>query len=270
MFVAAELRAGRWPLWVSGQYAGKPVLQWPWLSPLSIMLAAIPSPMVLAWHQLLAAIIAGAGFYLFCRRALGVGFWPAVITAWNYPMTGFFVFWLGYPTSAPVYWLPWLLLAVDRWFANPTGEEWPRSPWRPARCCAIGSSTSPRRYSSSAASTDYGGPTKPTASNVCDVRRARRRSSPSPGWLLGFSLAAPYVMPIVEYASSGARTAERAAGFEERAPGGLGALPLLVLPDLNGSTRKVATHCRPLPGRKHVRGVCGPRGDTLPGASRLA
>ena len=43
-----------------------------------------------------------------------VSFWPAAITAWCYPMTAFFIFWQGYPTCASIYWLPWLLLTVDR------------------------------------------------------------------------------------------------------------------------------------------------------------
>ena len=72
------------------------------------------SPVVLAWTQLLAAIVAGLGAYLFCRRVLAVSFWPAAIAAWCYPLTGFFVFWQGYPTGLPVYWLPWILLAVDK------------------------------------------------------------------------------------------------------------------------------------------------------------
>ena len=45
---------------------------------------------------------------------LAVSFWPAAIAAWCYPLTGFFVFWQGYPTGLAVYWLPWILLAVDR------------------------------------------------------------------------------------------------------------------------------------------------------------
>ena len=69
---------------------------------------------MLAWSQLLAAIVAGLGAYMFSRRVLGVSFWPAAIAAWCYPLTGFFVLWQGYATCLPVVWLPWILLAVDR------------------------------------------------------------------------------------------------------------------------------------------------------------
>jgi hypothetical protein len=245
MFVASELRAGRWPLWVPGQFAGKPVLHWPWLSPLPILLAAIPSPVVLAWHQLLAAIIAGAGFYLFCRRALGLRFWPAVITAWCYPMTGFFVLWLGFSTCAPVYWLPWLVLAVDGVVRKPS--------WRGmaalslATCAVLCNRQLDVVAQVLIVSGLYGlWRAYDTYGRWCLSRPARKAGLLLlSGWLLGLALAAPYVMSVTEYSASGARGAERAAGFEERVPNGLSVLPLLVLPDVNGSTRRGSY---PLPG----------------------
>ncbi len=252
MFVASELRAGRWPLWVSGQYAGKPALQWPWLSPLPILLAAIPSPMVLAWYQLLAAIIAGTGFYSFCRRALGVGFWPAVITAWSYPMTGFFVLWLGFSTSAPVYWLPWLVLAVDGVVRKPG--------WRGMAALALATCATlcNRQLDVVAQALMVCGlyglwRAYDTYGKQCLSRPARKAGLlVLSGWLLGFSLAAPYIMPVTQYTRTGARTAERAAGYEERVPNGLSALPLLVLPDVNGSTRKDSY---PLPGPYQIESM---------------
>jgi len=54
------------------------------------------------------------------------------------------------------------------------------------------------------------------------------------GWTLGLLLAAPAILPVVEYAQSGARMARRAHGEEERPPGNLSALPQIVLPDLYG------------------------------------
>ena len=238
IFVASELRAGRWPLWVPGQYAGAPEMQWPWLSPLSILIAAIPSPVVLAWHQLLAALIAGTGFYWFCRRALGVRFWPAVITAWCYPMTGFFIFWLGFPPSGPVYFLPWIVLAVDGVVRNP---GWRGMAALALATCAVLCSRQLDAavqvlmvcglYGLWRAYETYGrqwlsGPARMAGFFVLA------------GWLLGFSLAAPNLLHLSEYARTGSRMAERAAGYEERVPGSLAALPLLVLPDVNGGTHK--------------------------------
>jgi hypothetical protein len=54
------------------------------------------------------------------------------------------------------------------------------------------------------------------------------------GYLLGFLLAAPYILPVLDYSRSGSRLAHRGAGEEERPPVGLAALPEVVLPDLYG------------------------------------
>ena len=112
-FAAAEIHAGRLPQWASYHFAGAPFI-WPKFSPFLALQCSTASPMVLAWSQLLAAIVAGLGAYFFCRRVLTVSFWPAAIAAWCYPLTGFFVFWQGFGTCIPVYWLPWILLAVDK------------------------------------------------------------------------------------------------------------------------------------------------------------
>ena len=106
-FAISEFHAGRLPLWMPQQYAGGPVV-WPKFSPLMLLECCATSPIILAWTQLLAAVIAGFGFYLFCRRVLSVCFWAAAVPAWCYPLTGFFVFWQGYPTCGAVYWFPCL------------------------------------------------------------------------------------------------------------------------------------------------------------------
>jgi hypothetical protein len=237
-WVAEELRAGRWPAWNPGHYGGTPVLQAPWLSPLSILLAATPSPIVLAWYQLLTALVAGVGFYLFCRRTLAVGYWPAVIVAWIYPMSGYFVFWLGCPTVIPVGWLPWLLLAVEGTVRRPTVRAMLALA---ALVCAVQCT---RQLDASAQVllvaaayglwllfATYG---KPWVGPL--ARRAIVFALG--GCLLGSALAAPYVLPQLEYVKEGDRAARRAAGTEERPPGSLSALSLMVLPDENGATRK--------------------------------
>jgi len=57
------------------------------------------------------------------------------------------------------------------------------------------------------------------------------------GWMLGFMLAAPHLLPLFEYSLEGARMAVRQSGAEERPPVGLSALPQAVLPDLYGAMR---------------------------------
>ena len=112
-FVVEEYRAGRLPLWLPYQFAGAPSIRPPLFTPVRILDYAIASPRVLAWTQVIEALLAGVGAYLFCRRILRVGPWPAIVAAWCYPLTGFFVFWQGYETPGAVLWFPWSLVAVD-------------------------------------------------------------------------------------------------------------------------------------------------------------
>src|SRR5438094_604299 len=77
-FSAAEIHAGRFPMWTTYQYAGSPLV-WPKFSPFILLGCLVLSPVILAWVQLVEALVAGLGLYLFCRRALGVGYWPAAI-----------------------------------------------------------------------------------------------------------------------------------------------------------------------------------------------
>jgi len=42
------------------------------------------------------------------------------------------------------------------------------------------------------------------------------------GWGLGFLLAAPHLLPLLEYAQSGSRMMHRSEGAEERPPGWIG------------------------------------------------
>jgi hypothetical protein len=61
------------------------------------------------------------------------------------------------------------------------------------------------------------------------------------GWGLGFLLAAPHLLPLLEYAQTGSRMAHRSKGTEERPPVGLSALPQVVLPDIYGTPEQGST-----------------------------
>ncbi|MGD0650341.1 MAG: hypothetical protein ABSA97_04250 [Verrucomicrobiia bacterium] len=235
-FTVSEIRAGRFPLWVPYQYAGAPFVE-PKYSPLRILLCLTASPLIHAWFQLVIAMIAGMGVYLFCRRTLQIGFRSATITAWCYPMTGLFVFGQGYHTGAVVLWLPWLLLAVDKTVrrASPAAPIW------------LGVVTG---FVLTSGPTDIAGQVL-LASGVYAVwclltayrkqwfkRRARGAIlALTVGWSLGFLLAAPHLLPLLEYAHTGSRMQRRSRGEEERPPVGWAALPQTVLPDMYGVTR---------------------------------
>jgi hypothetical protein len=67
-------------------------------------------------------------------------------------------------------------------------------------------------------------------------RQARRTAlTLAVAWGLGFLLAAPYILPVLEYSHTGSRMARRSAGDEERPPVGLAALPQVVLPYMYGT-----------------------------------
>ena len=70
-FTAAEIHAGRFPMWTTYQYAGSPLV-WPKFSPFILLGCLVLSPLILPWVQLLASVISGLGFYFFARRALGL------------------------------------------------------------------------------------------------------------------------------------------------------------------------------------------------------
>ena len=233
-FVGAELRAGRLPLWAPYQYCGVPIV-WPKLSPLLLLGALVASPVVLAWQQLLTALVAGIGMYAFARRALGVGFWPAAVAGWSFPLSGFLVLWLGFPTVGALPWLPWLLLAVER--AATRGGA--------GGALGVGAATALVLV---AGHIDVNAQVLLVAGLYAVVRlvavhrgrwlEATARGSVlalAGGGLLGLLVAAPHVLPLLEYARSGARVEQRWAGSEERPPIGPAALAEIVLPDVYGS-----------------------------------
>ena len=236
-FAAAELHKGRLPMWAPYHFAGVPFV-WPKFSPILLFGCVTESPVILAWAQMFAALIAGMGVYAFCRRALAVGFWPAAIIAWCYPLTGFFVYWQGYPVGMAVYFLPWLLLAVHQTVRR-------TAPWAP-----IGLSVATVLVLVTG-HLDVAGQVL-LVSGFYSLwclwdefrenwfQRAARRVALAlvVGWGLGFLMAAPYLLPVLEYTQTGTRIARRSAGAEERPPAGLATLPLAVLPDYYGSTQR--------------------------------
>ncbi|MCY2991495.1 MAG: hypothetical protein NTY19_27010 [Planctomycetota bacterium] len=235
-FAIRELRAGRWPLWAPYQYAGAPVTIVPY-SPFLLLRACFPSPVTIAWVQAISMAVAGCGCYLFCRHVLRVGFWPATIVAWCFPLTGFMILWQGFPMPLNAAWLPWLLLSVDR--AVRQTDRWSGP--------ALALSTVLELVTGQL---DVAGQVLLTSGLYAiwclfDEHHGRwftRRSVAAistlvAGWGLGFLLAAPGVLPVLEYAKTGARMMRRSQGEEERPPVGIAALPQIVLPDLLGSNQ---------------------------------
>jgi hypothetical protein len=236
-FMGSELRAGRLPLWNPSQYAGAP-LSVPKFSPFSLLLASFPSPTAIAWVHLLAACVAGGGAYVFCRKTLHLSYWPAAVMGWTYPLTAFFVYWQGYRMLFAIVWLPWLLAALHRTARHP----------HRLNVAAVALLTGLTLVSGQLdmagqvllVSTLYG----LWQITLLAIQHRRLHAAIHGlvallvGGSLGLLLAAADILPIMEYARTGARMLERSRGEEERPPVGLPALPQMVIPTLYGSTEK--------------------------------
>src|SRR5262249_9426458 len=146
----------------------------------------------------------------------------------------FFISWQGFPTGLPAYWLPWILLAVDKTVRHqvslaPVGVS-------VVTCLVLISGPLdvagqvmlvPGLYGLWCLFDNFRG--------QWFGRQARRALLTLViAWALGVSLAAPAVLPTLEYAQTGARMGRRIVGEEERPPVGLQALPQVVLPDMYG------------------------------------
>jgi hypothetical protein len=242
-FAISEIRQGRFPLWSPCNYAGAPFV-WPKYSVFLLLECCVKSPVILAWGQLLGALVAGIGMYFFCRQSLRVGFWPATICAWCYPLTAFFALWQGYAVALSVFWLPWLFLLVDK---TVRGDR---------SLSVIGLSVT--TFLILTGQIDIAGQML-LGSGIYAIwclwdlsfgEWFRRKFWNTVvklilGWGLGFLLAAPHLLPLIEYSQTGSRMAHRSAGTEERPPVGLAALPQAVLPDIYGTTEKGSCYIAP-------------------------
>ncbi len=240
-FAAAEIRAGRLPLWNPDNFAGSPIVDS--YSPFRLLSYLVSAPIWLAWIQLLKSLVAGAGAFVFFRRVLAVGYWPAAVGAICYPVTGFFVLWQSYPLSATVAWLPWLLLATDRAVRRPAG--WGPPALATMTCVVIASELdlagqmliASGVYALWAAFDELGRRRRAGASDR-KLAVLKPLAATAAAWVLGCMLAAPYWLPLTEYLLSGSRVSERVGGTEERPPVGLTALPQMIFPEIYGSWQK--------------------------------
>lgn len=238
-FTAKEFRAGRLPLWRPANFAGAPFATMPIYSPFEALHTLVPRPVTLAWMQLIQVVTFGLGMWLFLRYGLRLSYWPAVIVSWCAPLSGFITLWQGYGVIAPLCWLPWSLLLAKLAVRQPWGWSTVGVAGVTALILLSGQS-------------DVGGLVLLTtglfavwlmaSERVIADRQWRSGASSAialtAAWLTGFCLAAPFLMPLMDYTRTGSRMQARAAGYEERPPVGLSALPAIVQPDIFGSTAR--------------------------------
>lgn len=237
-YAAKEMRAGRMPLWNPQSFAGVPFAGFPKYSPFFLLFYFWPSPTTLAYIQLIKSILTGVGAYLFFRRALDIGFWAAAIGAWCYPLTGFFILWQGYGLTWVVAWLPWVLLAVDYTIREAKGYG--------SVLLAIFTAAAALSGQLDVAALVLLSSGLYAIGRLIEIYKRTNSTRGAVaavtalifGWGIGLCIAAPYIVPLLEYSHSGERFSRRAAGEEERPPVGLAALPQIVLPNLYGSSQK--------------------------------
>ncbi|MCP4901994.1 MAG: hypothetical protein GY906_33940 [bacterium] len=237
-FAAAEVRQGRLPTWTPNIFAGAPFARFDKYCPFHLIYYVFPGPRTLAWVQLVLSLCAGLGAYAFFRVGLGARFFAALVGAWCYPLTFYFVLWQDYPTIRSVVFLPWCLLAVDR--VVRTSSRF--ALWGLAGATSL---TLLSGQLDAAGQVLMVSGLFAIAGLVWRLRGevlTRKVIAPAlllvGGWVAGAAIASPYVLPLLEYARTGARIQSRAEGVEERPPGKLANLPLVLLPEAQGSTRR--------------------------------
>jgi hypothetical protein len=246
-FAASEIAQGRFPLWNPHQFGGVP-FTWPKYSPYFLLSALSKSPYLLPWVQLLAALVAGFGAFVFFSRVLKVKDWPAILAAWCYPVTGWFVLWQGFAAVVPVTWLPWILYCLDRTI-------------RGSRVAPIGLALVTALVMVSG-NPDVAGQVMLVAALfapwcIWDEHRrgffrffaGKQALRLGLGLGLGLLMAMPNLLPFNEYAGTSIRLSRRGSGAEERPPLGIEGLPQIVLPDMYGTFAEPGT-CPLLSGRQ--------------------
>ncbi len=237
-FAISELRAGRLPWWSPYELGGVPCFRWN-LSPPWLLAYFITSPVVLAWVQVLVALVAAGGAYLFFRRVLQVGYWPAAIAAWCYPLTGAYVFWQGFWLPTVMCWLPWMLAAVEAVVRRPSGWGGPMLALLSAIVLLSGAPDVGGQVLLASGIYAAGRLVQLVVAQRREKRRGTWRLQYAAGgsaaaWTIGILTSAWMLLPLAEYMQCGSRSMARGQGFEERPPAGAQELPQVVLPDMYG------------------------------------
>jgi hypothetical protein len=120
------IRTGRLPLWNGAAGCGAPHLangQSAVFDPFNLVAYVGPSAAgAIGWMAACRLWVAGLGMFL-VARSWGLGTWGRWFAGLVYPFSGFLILWLLYPVTNVAIWLPWLLLATDRLFRDPSARR---------------------------------------------------------------------------------------------------------------------------------------------------
>lgn len=123
--IIRTFRQGRLPLWQTGNGLGTPLLangQAAPFNPLKLLMWQGSLGAAFAWFLALRLVLAGLGTLLLARR-LGVGSAGAAAAGLAFAACGFFGWHFQFPDTHALVWLPWVLLAGERFLAEPNGRH---------------------------------------------------------------------------------------------------------------------------------------------------
>lgn len=228
---------GRWPLWNARVGAGMPLLADPQAQVAQpLVLAAYPLPWVraAAVTAALRVLLALAFTFLWLRRR-GLGEAAALVGALAFGLGGFVLLWVGWPIASSAAWLPVALYAGSR-VADLGGRRDVLLLGCALLGLLLGGHPETVAYALGLAAAFF----------LADLSRLPggrgillRRAGLA--WLLAFAVAAPVLLPAVEYFPKTARAAAQSvpvapSGWGARAEGKL--LPLFA-PNAFGNSRYV-------------------------------
>ncbi|MCK6447824.1 MAG: hypothetical protein L6Q99_15640 [Planctomycetes bacterium] len=233
-FAAERLRAGELPLWNSANYGGQPIggayqlgLWWPpnWIY------FATRSPWFFVGVAWLKLVLAGGGMLLLLTR-LGVSRGAASVGALGFMLCGFEVVWLGHNQSNVALFAPFALWCVERVAARPNARSTALFALVVGlQFCAGHAQTSAHlllvvaAYALFRARVELGGARLGRAGLLRLVL----------GGALGALLAAPQLLPFVEYLRDSQGLVANAAAELVARDGAWKGLGLLVAPRLFGT-----------------------------------
>lgn len=115
-----QIREGHVPLWNPLKAGGVPALFEPTNSLLTLpfaIFAATPDPAIGFYLAILACmVVAGWGMHCLVRRYFSAA--ASLFSGISYMLCGFIAAWLFWPHTFTAMWIPWLLLAVDRYVVS--------------------------------------------------------------------------------------------------------------------------------------------------------
>ncbi len=226
-YAVSEVWAGRLPAWNPHNYSGEPFIgngQSAVFSPYRAIEFLLMDPVVVAWSQLAKALMAGLGMFMFLRRGLRSSWRAGVVGAWLYPLSGFLTVWAGSPMAAGATWMGWVLWATE----SSIRRAGLRGPLMLGLFTAfVGFSGHPQIIGHTLViSGVYAGWRLAVGFRRRRDWRVVWRGAGAclAGWALGLCLAAPQLLPLVDYTLASMRLEVRSSGVVERSAQGLWAL----------------------------------------------